>query len=194
MHLDNGLLQNVKKNIIIYVQTSAQVVGLQHGSTSTTRNINFHILIDQGIFTGNHLVKTHSCLFAFLTLCGVIIIKTDQLMMGWGKKKIPSKQYWKMLSKVSGGKMTRFHYATLWPLSYNGLPVYKEKVYSWGKTKQNWWHLAHGFAWKVKAKSTAKILNNTHYVRTRKQKHASIKGLASLQSSSQLGVRLFLGI
>lgn len=65
-------------------------------------------------------------------------------------------------------------------------------MHSWKKTLR--WHLAHGFAWKVKAKSGAKILNNTHYVRMRKQEHTYIKGLASLQSSSQLAIRLFLGI
>lgn len=85
-YLDNGLLQNVKKNISIYVQTSVQAVGLQFCSTFTSRKIKFHVFIDQDMFSENLLVKPPSYLFADLTLCGLIITKRDHLRLGWGNK------------------------------------------------------------------------------------------------------------
>lgn len=87
MHLDNGLLQNVKKNTSIYVQNSAKEVGLQPCSTFTTKNLKFHIFIAWNIFSKNQLVKPFSYVFADLTLCGVTIRKRGQLRMERGNKK-----------------------------------------------------------------------------------------------------------
>lgn len=194
MHLDNGLLQNVKKNISIYVQTSAQAVGLQLCSTFTARKIKFHVFIDQDTFSENLLIKFPSYLFADLTLCGLIITKRDQLRMGWGNKSFLQSHTENAIRDFCRYNDQAPHFMTTllqWSTS-----ISTKRIQLGKKKRKNtlWWHLAHGFAWKVKAKSSAKILNNTYYVRMRKQEHTCIKGLASLQSSSQLEIRLFLGI
>jgi len=103
MHLDNGVLQNVKKNISIYVQTSAKAVGLQPCSTFTERNVKFHVFIDWNISSENPLVKPLSHLFADLTLCGVIRRKRGQLRMGRGNKsffQIHTEKYYDRLLEL----------------------------------------------------------------------------------------------